>query len=261
MLIYNLSLFYLAIFIFDSFSFPKIILPSTSSCNTSSSPQWCGATRESTSWGAEEWADCVHQRWPQPAKRYWRPHPEASLQLWGEYTWQRGASSDSPGVKGKYEIQQRSYGLSCLVLLNKCQWMWHNLSSSIKIITTYIWNVLSVILFLLFGFLPFPCLIFSCPVLFLFLSFFFVFSTLVSTNPQVTSEAIKHRLEEAESTELMINSARERYRPVATRGSVLYFVIASLSEIDPMYQFSLKYFKQVRHKALLYRRQISIWLF
>ena len=64
--------------------------------------------------------------------------------------------------------------------------------------------------------------------------------------PQVTSEAIKQRLEEAEATELMINAARERYRPVATRGSVMYFVIASLSEIDPMYQFSLKYFKQVR---------------
>ncbi|CAG5929115.1 unnamed protein product [Menidia menidia] len=66
----------------------------------------------------------------------------------------------------------------------------------------------------------------------------------------ITSEAIKHRLEEAEATELMINSARERYRPVATRGSVLYFVIASLSEIDPMYQFSLKYFKQLFNSTL-----------
>ncbi|KAJ8000573.1 hypothetical protein DPEC_G00181790 [Dallia pectoralis] len=62
---------------------------------------------------------------------------------------------------------------------------------------------------------------------------------------KVTSEAIKQRLEEAEATEVMINVARERYRPVATRGSVMYFVIASLSEIDPMYQFSLKYFKQL----------------
>lgn len=68
----------------------------------------------------------------------------------------------------------------------------------------------------------------------------------------MTSETIKHRLEEAEATELMINSARERYRPVATRGSVLYFVIASLSEIDSMYQFSLKYFKQVRKKQLCF---------
>ncbi|KAA8595375.1 hypothetical protein FQN60_012510 [Etheostoma spectabile] len=67
---------------------------------------------------------------------------------------------------------------------------------------------------------------------------------------KVTSEAIKHRLEEAETTEIMINAARERYRPVATRGSVLYFVIASLSEIDPMYQFSLKYFKQLFNSTI-----------
>uniref|UniRef100_A0A8D3CE91 Dynein, axonemal, heavy chain 6 n=1 Tax=Scophthalmus maximus TaxID=52904 RepID=A0A8D3CE91_SCOMX len=64
------------------------------------------------------------------------------------------------------------------------------------------------------------------------------------------SKAIQHRLEEAEATELMINSARERYRPVATRGSVLYFVIASLSEIDHMYQFSLKYFKQLFNSTI-----------
>ncbi|KAM3623278.1 uncharacterized protein V6R79_009492 [Siganus canaliculatus] len=61
----------------------------------------------------------------------------------------------------------------------------------------------------------------------------------------VTSEAIKHRLKEAEATELTINSARERYRPVATRGSVLYFVLASLSQMNCMYQYSLKYFKQL----------------
>lgn len=68
---------------------------------------------------------------------------------------------------------------------------------------------------------------------------------------QITSGAIKTRLEEAESTEQMINVAREKYRPVATQGSVMYFVIASLSEIDPMYQYSLKYFKQVSVFLLL----------
>ncbi|XP_052028538.1 LOW QUALITY PROTEIN: dynein axonemal heavy chain 6 [Apodemus sylvaticus] len=62
---------------------------------------------------------------------------------------------------------------------------------------------------------------------------------------KITSGAIKTRLKEAESTEMMINIAREKYRPVATQGSVMYFVIASLSEIDPMYQYSLKYFKQL----------------
>ena len=53
------------------------------------------------------------------------------------------------------------------------------------------------------------------------------------------------RLKEAETTEGKISAAREKYRPVATRGSVMYFVVASLAEIDPMYQYSLKYFKQV----------------
>ncbi|GCB71828.1 hypothetical protein scyTo_0001714 [Scyliorhinus torazame] len=67
---------------------------------------------------------------------------------------------------------------------------------------------------------------------------------------KVTSGAIKVRLEEAEATEQKINSAREKYRPVATRGSVMYFVVASLSEIDPMYQFSLKYFKQLFNQTI-----------
>ncbi|KAI9538399.1 Dynein heavy chain 6, axonemal [Dissostichus eleginoides] len=75
---------------------------------------------------------------------------------------------------------------------------------------------------------------------------------------KVTSETIKHRLEEAEATELMINSARERYRPVATRGSILYFVIASLSEIDPMYQFSLKYFKQLFNSTIETSEKCSV---
>uniref|UniRef100_A0A4W5QNL0 Uncharacterized protein n=1 Tax=Hucho hucho TaxID=62062 RepID=A0A4W5QNL0_9TELE len=62
----------------------------------------------------------------------------------------------------------------------------------------------------------------------------------------------------AEATELMINAARERYRPVATRGSVMYFVIASLSEIDPMYQFSLKYFKQLFNSTIEISEKSSV---
>ena len=46
-------------------------------------------------------------------------------------------------------------------------------------------------------------------------------------------------------TEEKITAAREKYRPVATRGSVMYFVVASMAEVDSMYQYSLKYFKQV----------------
>ncbi|KAL1023853.1 hypothetical protein UPYG_G00047240 [Umbra pygmaea] len=75
---------------------------------------------------------------------------------------------------------------------------------------------------------------------------------------KVTSEDINRRLKEAEATELMINAARERYRPVATRGSVMYFVIASLSEIDPMYQFSLKYFKQLFNNTIELSEKSSV---
>ncbi|XP_048507335.1 dynein axonemal heavy chain 6 [Athalia rosae] len=60
-----------------------------------------------------------------------------------------------------------------------------------------------------------------------------------------TSAIIATRLVETEATEEKITIAREKYRSVATRGSVLYFVVANLAEIDPMYQFSLKYFNQV----------------
>ncbi|XP_054751474.2 dynein axonemal heavy chain 6-like isoform X1 [Lytechinus pictus] len=62
---------------------------------------------------------------------------------------------------------------------------------------------------------------------------------------KVTSGVITKRLEEAEQTEEKITVAREKYRVVASRGSVMYFVVASLAEIDPMYQFSLKYFKNL----------------
>lgn len=63
--------------------------------------------------------------------------------------------------------------------------------------------------------------------------------------PQVTSGQISKRLAEAEQTELQISTAREKYRPVAARGSVMYFVVALLAEVDPMYQYSLKYFNQL----------------
>lgn len=62
---------------------------------------------------------------------------------------------------------------------------------------------------------------------------------------KVTSGVITQRLVEAEATEQKITVAREKYRVVATRGSVMYFVVADMAEIDPMYQFSLKYFKQL----------------
>lgn len=59
---------------------------------------------------------------------------------------------------------------------------------------------------------------------------------------KTTSETINKGMKEAEQTSKIINKTREEYRPVAIRGSILYFVIANLSLIDPMYQYSLEFF-------------------
>jgi dynein heavy chain len=67
---------------------------------------------------------------------------------------------------------------------------------------------------------------------------------------KVTAVAIAGRLKEAEQTSKEINHARESYRIVANRGSVLYFVIASLGSVDTMYQYSLAFFKNVYNKRI-----------
>ncbi len=50
---------------------------------------------------------------------------------------------------------------------------------------------------------------------------------------------------EAEVTAKNIDENRENYRIVARRGSVLYFVVADLANIDPMYQYSLEFFTKL----------------
>jgi dynein heavy chain len=51
---------------------------------------------------------------------------------------------------------------------------------------------------------------------------------------------------EARETEVEINNARNVYRPVAARGSVLFFLLNSLNKIHAFYQFSLNSFVTVR---------------
>ena len=70
---------------------------------------------------------------------------------------------------------------------------------------------------------------------------------------KVTSNAVKVRIAEAETTKKEITTAREGYRPVASRGSAIYFVIVQLAAIDSMYQYSLQFFTKlyVFHCSLL----------
>lgn len=65
-----------------------------------------------------------------------------------------------------------------------------------------------------------------------------------------TSADIQERIASASIIEEQINVTRNQYRTVATRGSILYFVIADLAGIDPMYQYSLAYVKRLFNSAI-----------
>ena len=54
----------------------------------------------------------------------------------------------------------------------------------------------------------------------------------------------------AEETEKAIDEARQAYKPVSYRSSVLFFCIASLAAVDPMYQYSLDWFIDLFVRAI-----------
>lgn len=61
-----------------------------------------------------------------------------------------------------------------------------------------------------------------------------------------SSKALANEISEkqavAEETERKIDATRMGYRPIAVHSSILFFSIADLANIEPMYQYSLTWF-------------------
>ncbi|XP_067934548.1 dynein axonemal heavy chain 3-like [Watersipora subatra] len=64
----------------------------------------------------------------------------------------------------------------------------------------------------------------------------------ILSSSKVLSEEISRKQEITSRTEKEIDDTRSVYKPVAKHGSILFFTISDLGNIDPMYQYSLNWF-------------------
>lgn len=70
-------------------------------------------------------------------------------------------------------------------------------------------------------------------------------------NAKIVSDDVNKKQAIAEKVEIEIDAARNGYKPVANKTSGLYFCIADLANIDPMYQYSLDFFKGLFENAIM----------
>ncbi|XP_051852520.1 dynein axonemal heavy chain 14 [Antechinus flavipes] len=68
-----------------------------------------------------------------------------------------------------------------------------------------------------------------------------------------TSIEVSERIKVAEKTENEFQMTRKNYLPIATRGALLYFLVAGLAQINYMYQFSLDWFRDMFVMSVTYK--------
>ena len=85
----------------------------------------------------------------------------------------------------------------------------------------------------------------------------------VLSSSKVLSQEIASKQEVASRTEVEIDETRNGYRPVAIHSSILFFCISDLTNIEPMYQYSLNWFinlyLQVIHLLILILSMVILW--
>ena len=64
------------------------------------------------------------------------------------------------------------------------------------------------------------------------------------------STDIKEKVEIAKQTSIAIDEASEQYRPAASRGALVYFMMIELTKIHSFYKFSLESFINVINRAI-----------
>lgn len=68
-------------------------------------------------------------------------------------------------------------------------------------------------------------------------------------------------MEAAEITQIDIDNTRAQYIPVANRGQILFFCLSDLSNVDPMYQYSLEWFVAIFVGSMAETEKSGLYLY
>lgn len=72
----------------------------------------------------------------------------------------------------------------------------------------------------------------------------------ILSSSKILSNEITTKQAESEITERTIDKTRHQYQPVAVYSTTLFFTVDSLTNIDPMYQYSLTWFIHLFVKSI-----------